>query len=229
MRSALTRIGAAVAVAAVLTSCSGGTGSGNGSGGDGTEQPGGVSAAEICGGVFAGDAAATAALEGAMGAERFEEGSSKSEKALGLLRDATHAPLADSYRPQPVKYCDLHAAGSGGTDLSVQLAPAHGAPGLNAEHAKKVTSYASGLQAFSSSAVGYLYFSCGLAAPAHKTVVEVKVWGPPGTPETDLKQRDRLMTLTNTAARKVSKELGCQEDGLATGTLKTVPNPTTAP
>ncbi|MER6097168.1 hypothetical protein ABT154_15195 [Streptomyces sp. NPDC001728] len=228
MRSALTRIGAAVAVAVVLTSCSGGTGSGNGSGGDGTEKSGGVSAAGICGGVFAGDAA-TAALEGAMGAERFEEGSTKPEKALDLLRDASRAPLADSYRPQPVKYCGLHAAGSVETDLSVQLAPAHGAPGLNAEHAKKVTSYATGLQAFSSSAVGYLYFSCGLAAPAHKTVVEVKVWGPPGTPETDLKQRDRLMTLTNTAARKISKELGCQEDGLATGTLKTVPNPTTAP
>ncbi|KQX52701.1 MULTISPECIES: hypothetical protein [unclassified Streptomyces] len=228
MRSALTRIGAAVAVAAVLTGCSGGSGSDGGGDGDGTEKAGGVSAAAVCGGVFAGDAAATAALEGALGAERFEEGSPKPEEALGLLRDASRAPLADSYRPQPVKYCDLHAAGSVENDLSVRLAPAQGAPGLNAEHAKKVTSYASGLQAFSSSAVGYVYFSCGLTAPARKTVVEVKVWGPPGTPETDLKQRDRLMTLTNTAARKVSKELGCQGDGLATGELKTVPNPSPA-
>ncbi|MCZ0979796.1 hypothetical protein O1L60_14275 [Streptomyces diastatochromogenes] len=219
MRSALARIGSAVAVAVVLTSCS--------SGGD-TEKRKGLAASAVCGG-FAKDAAATAALKAATGSERFDDGPSKPQKALDGLRDATRAPLADSYRPLPVPYCRLLPAEGGEKTLIVKLSPTDKAPGLTPGHAKRVTSYASGLQAFSSSELGFLYFPCDLEEPAHDFVVEVKAWGPPGIPEADLAQRTRLITLANAVARKVSAELGCQGDRLATGVPVAVPNPSSAP
>ncbi|MFB7448614.1 hypothetical protein [Streptomyces sp. NPDC056194] len=221
MRSALARIGTAVAVAVVLTSCSGG---------DATEKPEGLAANAVCGG-FAKDAEATAALKAATGSERFDDDLSKPQKALDGLRDATRAPLADSYRPLPVPYCWLLPAEGGEKTLKVDLSPTNikKAPGLTPGHAKRVTSYASGLQAFSSSGLGFLYFPCDLKEPAHDFVVEVQVWGPPGVPETDLAQRTRLITLANAAARKVSAELSCQGDGLATGVPVAIPNPSSAP
>lgn len=152
-----------------------------------------------------------------MGSERFRDSLSNPEKALDLLRDATSAPLADSYRPQAVKYCGLLPMESGKDSLSIELNPAREAPGLHPEHAKKVTSYTTGLQAFSSSGLGRIYFSCRLKAPAHEIVVETVVRGPGGVPETDVAQRTRLITLANAAARQVSGELGCEDDGLATG------------
>ncbi|MEU1227058.1 hypothetical protein [Streptomyces sp. NPDC005828] len=69
----------------------------------------------------------------------------------------------------------------------------------------------------------------GLKEAAHDFVVEVQVWGPPGVPETDLAQRTRLVTLANATARKVSVELGCQGDRLATGVPVAIPNPSTSP
>ncbi|WP_260605747.1 hypothetical protein [Streptomyces sp. WAC01280] len=218
MRSALTRLGAAVAVAALLTSCSGGNDDG------GAEEPKGLTAAEVCGG-FAKDPASTAALKAAMSSERFRDNLSASEKALDLLRDATRAPLADSYRPQPVKYCWLLAEETGKDSLAIELSPTQRAPGLHPDHAKVVTSYTSGLQAFSSSTLGHVYFSCRLKAPAHTIVVDTTVRGPVPFPETDLEQRTRLITVANAAARQVSAELGCEDDGLATG----VPSPTANP
>ncbi|MEU3690067.1 hypothetical protein [Streptomyces narbonensis] len=218
MRAAAAAIGAAVVVAALLTGCSGGDG------GDGTEEAKGLTAAEVCRG-FAKDAPAAAALTAAMGSERFRDGMSEPDKALNLLKDATEAPLADSYRPQPVKYCWLLPAEGEKDGLSVEFGPAQKAPGLNPEHAKSVTSYASGLQAYSSSGLGRLYFSCSLKEPAHDIVVETVVHGPGGIPDTDLEQRTRLITLANAAARQVSEKLGCEKDGLATG----VPSPTAHP
>ncbi|MFE5593378.1 hypothetical protein [Streptomyces sp. NPDC056549] len=220
MRSALARIGSAVAVAVILTSCSGG--------GDATGEPKGLAASAVCGG-FAKDAGAMAALKAATGSERFDDGLSKAQKALDGLRDATRAPLADSYRPRPVPYCWLLPAEGGEKTLIVKLSPTTKAPGLTPGHAKRVTSYASGLEAFSSSGLGFLYFPCGLKEPAHDFVVEVQVWGPPGVPEADLAQRTRLITLANAAARKVSAELGCQGDRLATGVPVAIPNPSSAP
>ncbi|MFJ5139953.1 hypothetical protein [Streptomyces sp. NPDC088707] len=225
MRSALTRLGAAAAVAALLTSCSGG----NDDGGAGTKEPGGLSAAEVCRGGFAEDAAATAALKDVMGDGRFGDGLAESEpdKALDELRKASPEQWAESYRPESRRYCWFWPAGDGGgeKDLQIQLSPARSAPGLNPEHAKKVTSYASGLQAYASSGFSRVYFTCRVKAPAREIVVETVVRGPAGIPDTDLDRRTRLVTLANAAARKVSKELGCEKDGLATG----VPSPTAHP
>ncbi|CAM5230471.1 hypothetical protein [Streptomyces narbonensis] len=218
MRAAVAGIGAAVAVAVLLTGCSGGDA------GDGAQEAKGLTAAEVCRG-FAKDAPTAAALKAAMGSERFRDDLSEPDRALDLLKDATKAPPADSYRPQPVKYCRLLPAESEKDSLSIEFGPAQKAPGLNSEHAKVVTSYASGLQAYSSSGIGRLYFSCGLKAPAHDIVVEAAVHGPGGVPDTDLEQRTRLITLANAAARQVSAELGCEKDGLAAG----VPSPTAHP
>ncbi|MFF9428965.1 hypothetical protein [Streptomyces sp. NPDC014746] len=220
MRSALVRVGATVVVAAVLASCSDGGGT--------SEESEGVAASAVCGG-FAKDAAATAALKAATGSDRFDDDLSKPEKALDGLRDATRAPLADSYRPLPVPYCWLLPTGGGEKTVIVKLSPTNKAPGLAPEHAKRVTSYASGLQAFSSSGLGFLYFPCDLKEPSHDFVVEVQVWGPPGVPKTDLPQRTRLITLANAAARKVSAELGCQGDRLASGVPVATPNPSASP
>ncbi|MDX2559124.1 hypothetical protein PV371_05615 [Streptomyces sp. TX20-6-3] len=223
MRSVLARMGAAAAVVALLSSCSGGEG------GDGTNEPSGLSAAGVCGGGFAKDAAATAALKAVMGGGGFHDGLAQSEpeKALDELRKASPEQWAESYRPEPRRYCWFWPAGDGGgeKDLQIQLSPARSAPGLHPEHAKKVTSYASGLQAYASSSFSRVYFSCRLQAPAHEIVVETVVRGPAGVPETDLEQRKRLVTLANAAARQVSGELGCEKDGLATG----VPSPTAHP
>ncbi|MEU4101629.1 hypothetical protein [Streptomyces tanashiensis] len=208
MRSALVRTGAAVAVAALLTSCSGG--------GESTEEPKGLTAAEACGG-FAGDAAATAALKAVLGGERFQDFFSKPDKALSGLRDAAAAPWADSYRPQPVTYCGLRPAEGGPKDLKIEVGAVRAAPAVDERLADKVTYFTSGLRAYSSSGLGKLYFSCRLKAPAHEIVVETSIWGPGGVPEADLEQRTRLITLGNAAARAVSAELGCEGDGLATG------------
>ncbi|WP_229842974.1 hypothetical protein [Streptomyces tanashiensis] len=208
MRSALARTGAAVAVAALLTSCSGG--------GEPTEEPKGLTAAEACGG-FAGDAAATAALKAVLGGERFQDSFSKPDKALSGLRDAAAAPWADSYRPQPVTYCGLRPAEGGTKDLKIEVNAVGKGPYLGPELAKSVTSYTSGIEAFSSEGLGHVYFSCRLKAPAHPIVVETTIWGPAGTPDTDLDRRTHLITLANAAARQISAELGCQGDKLATG------------
>ncbi|MEV7373101.1 hypothetical protein AB0O51_19800 [Streptomyces sp. NPDC090301] len=225
MRSALTRLGAAAAVAALLTSCSGG----NDDGGAGTNEPSGLSASEVCRGGFAGDAAATAALKAVMGGGPFSDGLAKSQpdKALDELRKASPEQWAASYRPEPRRYCWFWPAGAGGGDKALQIAlrPAKAAPGLNPEHAKKVTSYASGLQAYASSGFSRVYFSCRMKAPAHEIVVETVVEGSAGVPDADPDQRTRLIALANAAARHVSKELGCEKDGLATG----VPSPTAHP
>ncbi|MGW8765533.1 hypothetical protein ACWGN5_23830 [Streptomyces sp. NPDC055815] len=212
MRSVLTGIGAAVAMAALLTGC-------GGDGGEATKEPaGGLTAAEACGG-FAKDPATSAALKAVLGGERFEDDLSKPEKALDRLREDAAAPWADSYRPQPVKYCGLQAAEEAARNLKIEVnAVGKGPYGPGPELAKKVTSYTSGLGAFTSSGLGHVYFSCSLKAPAHDIVVETTIWGPAGVPDTDLEQRTRLITLANAAARDVSAKLGCQgEDGLAAG------------
>lgn len=163
-----------------------------------------------------------------MGGGRFDDGLAKSEpeKALEELRQASPEQWAESYRPESRRYCWFWPAEGGSEkDLQIQLSPTRSAPGLDPEHAEKVTSYASGLQAYSSSTFGRIYFSCRLKAPAHEIIVETVVRGPTGVPDTDLAQRTRLITLANAAARQVSKELGCEKDGLATG----VPSPTANP
>ncbi|WP_406058705.1 hypothetical protein OG462_17780 [Streptomyces sp. NBC_01077] len=218
MRSALTRLGAAVAVAALLTSCSGGNDDG------GAEEAKGLAAAEVCGG-FAKDGAAATALKAVLGSERFEDDLSKPDKALAGLRDDAAAPWDDSYRPQAVRYCGLRPVEGGPKDLKIEVGAVGKGPYLGSKLAPKVTSYTSGLEAFTSSGLGSVYFSCRLKAPAHEIVVETTIWGPAGVPETDLEQRTRLITLANAAARQVSKELGCEKDGLATG----VPSPTANP
>ncbi|MFH8841006.1 hypothetical protein [Streptomyces sp. NPDC017868] len=224
MRPALARIGAAVAMAAVLTSCS------SGDGGDGASEPGGLSVAEVCGGGFAKDAAVTAALKNVMGGERFDEGSAKPSKALDELREDSREEWLPAYRPESVRYCWFWSAEGGGEkDLMIETSAVRKAPGLHPDHAKVVTSYASGLQAFSSSGLGFLYFSCGLKPPAHDIVVELKVRGPAGVPREDLEQRTRLITLGSAMARKISGELGCQGDGLATGVPVAIPNPSSTP
>ncbi|MFE0653608.1 hypothetical protein ACFVZH_34110 [Streptomyces sp. NPDC059534] len=210
MRSALARIGAAVAVAALLTSCSGGDG------GEAAPESDHLSAAEVCGG-FAKDPATAAALEGAMGAKRFSDNLSEPEEALAALRDATRAPLADSYRPQPVKYCWLLPKDTEGDSLVIGVNAIRRAPGMHPELLPKVTMYTSGLLAYSSSGLGKVYFSCRLKAPAHQMVVETTIQGPGGFPQEDMEQRTRLVTLANATARQISAELGCQDDGLAKG------------
>lgn len=210
MRAALTRLGAAAAVAALLTGCSGGDG------GEATKEPEGLTAAEVCGG-FAKDAATTAALKAVLGGDRFEDNYSKPDKALARLRDDAAAPWADSYRPQPVTYCGLRPVEGGPKDLKIEVGAVGKGPYLDSRLAKKVTSYTSGLEAFTSSSLGSVYFSCRPKAPAHEIVVETTIWGPAGVPDTDLEQRTRLITLANAAARDVSAKLGCQGDGLATG------------
>ncbi|MFF9848236.1 hypothetical protein [Streptomyces litmocidini] len=209
MRSALTGIGAAVAVAALLTSCSDK---------QAPAAPQGLTTAEACGG-FAKEPAAAAALKAVLGDERFEDDLSKPEKALDRLRDDAAAPWADSYRPLPVKYCGLQSAEEVSRNLKIEVnATGKGPYGPDPKLAEKVTSYTSGLAAFTSSGLGHVYFTCRLKAPAHETVVETTIWGPAGVEETDLAQRTRLITLANAAARDVSAKLGCEgEDGLAIG------------
>ncbi|MFB7589515.1 hypothetical protein [Streptomyces sp. NPDC056169] len=203
---------------AALASCSGG------GSGEGTKEPEGLTAAEACGG-FAKDAASTAALKAVLGGDRFEDNYSKPDKALDRLRDDAAAPWADSYRPQPVTYCGLLPAEGGPKNLKIEVGAVGKGPYLGPKLAPKVTSYTSGLEAFTSSSLGSVYFSCRLKAPAHEIVVETTIWGPAGVPDTDLAQRTRLITLANAAARQVSAELGCEDDGLATG----VPSPTANP
>ncbi len=207
MRSALSGIAVAGALAAVLTGCSGG---------EATKEPEGLTAAEACGG-FAKDAPAAAALEAVLGGERFEDDLSKPEKALDRLREDAAAPWADSYRPQPVRYCGLQAADEATQDVRIEVSAVGKGPYLGPELAKSVTSYATGVEAFSSSTLGKLYFTCRLKAPAHPIVVETAVRGPADVEETDLEQRTRLVTLANAAARDVSAKLGCEGDGLVTG------------
>ncbi|WP_234439530.1 MULTISPECIES: hypothetical protein [Streptomyces] len=210
MRSAPARIGAAIAVAVVLTGC------GGGDGGDGAKEPEGLRAAEVCGG-FAKDADATAALKAVLGGARFEDDLSKRDRALARLRDDAAAPWADSYRPQPVKYCGLRPAEGGQKDLKVEVGAVGKGPYLGPELAESVTSYASGLEAFSSAGIGRVYFSCRPEATAHTIVVGTTAWGPAGVPDTDLDQRTRLVTLANAAARDVAAELGCTDTGLVEG------------
>ncbi|MFC9588238.1 hypothetical protein ACFTUC_00215 [Streptomyces sp. NPDC056944] len=222
MRSAPARTAAALAVAALLTSCS------SGDGGDSAEAPKGLTVAEACGG-FAKDAAATTALNAVLGGDRFEDNLSKPEKALAGLRDAAAAPWADSYRPQAVTYCGLRPEAGGEKDLKIEVGAVGKGPYLSPKLAPKVTSYTTGLEAFTSSSLGSVYFSCRPEAAAHEIVVETTIWGPAGVPETDLEQRTRLITLANAAAHQVSAELGCQGDRLATGVPVAIPNPSTAP
>ncbi|MEU2239228.1 hypothetical protein ABZ572_07465 [Streptomyces sp. NPDC018338] len=160
-----------------------------------------------------------------MGTERFEDDLSKPDKALARLREDAAAPWADSYRPQAVRYCGLDPAEGGPKDLKIEVGAVGKGPYLGPKLAPKVTSYASGLEAFTSSTLGHLYFSCRLTAPAHTIVVETTIWGPADALKTDLEQRTRLITLANAAARQVSAKLGCEDDGLAKG----VPSPTANP
>ncbi|WP_190160241.1 hypothetical protein [Streptomyces litmocidini] len=208
-RSVLTGAATALAVAAVLTGCGGG-------GGGTAKEPEGLTAAETCGG-FAEDAPVAAALEAVLGGERFEDDLSKPEKALDRLRGDAAAPWADSYRPQPVTYCGLQAAEEASKNLKIEVNAVGKGPYLGPELATSVTSYATGVEAFSSSTLGKLFFSCRLEAPAHPIVVETAVRGPADVEETDEEQRTRLITLANAAARDVSAKLGCEGDGLATG------------
>ncbi|ROQ32635.1 hypothetical protein EDD98_1627 [Streptomyces sp. PanSC19] len=212
MRSVLTRVGTAFAVAAVLTGCGGG-------GGTAPQASEGLTAAEACGG-FAKDASAAAALKAVLGGERFEDNLSKPEKALDRLRDDAAAPWADSYRPQPVTYCGLQAAEEVSRNLKIQVNAVGKGPYLDPELAKSVTSYDTGVEAFSSSTLGKLFFSCRLKAPALPIVVETAVWGPADVEKTDEEQRTHLITLANAAARDVSAKLGCEGDGLVTGVPK---------
>ncbi|MGW4744679.1 hypothetical protein ACWEPR_07820 [Streptomyces sp. NPDC004290] len=207
MRSAPARTAAALAVAALLTSCS------SGGGGDAPETPEGVPAAQACGG-FAKDAAATAALDAVLGGDRFEDNLSKPEKALTALRADAAAPWADAYRPQPVTYCGLLPAEGGVKDLKIQVNAVRDAPAVDPRLADRATYFTAGLRAYSSSSLGKLYFTCRLKAPAHEIVVETTVWGPADVPETDRAQRTRLITLANAAARDVAAKLGCEGDEL---------------
>ncbi|MFE5910349.1 hypothetical protein ACFQ6B_14880 [Streptomyces wedmorensis] len=208
MRSAPVRIGVAVAVAAVLAGCGGG--------GGGSEEPEGLAAAEVCGG-FAKDADAAAALKAVLGGGRFDDDLSQHDRAVARLRDDAAAPWADSYRPQPVKYCGLRPVEGGPKDIEVEVGAVGKGPYLGPELAGSVTSYASGVEAFSSAGTGRVYFSCRPEATAHAIVVGTTVRGPAGVPDTDLDQRTRLVTLANAAARGVAAELGCTDTGLVEG------------
>ncbi|MFG2898628.1 hypothetical protein ACGFZH_16330 [Streptomyces zaomyceticus] len=216
------RAGAAVVLAALLAGCSGGTADG-----EGAKGPEGLTAAEACGG-FASDAPVAAALEAVVGGEHVEDDRSRPDRAIERLRDDAAAPWADSYRPQPVRYCGLRAVDGGRKGLRIEVRAAGKGPYLGPDLARSVTSYATGREAFASSGSGRLYFSCRLGAPALPLVVEAVVRGPADVPQTDLRHRTRLITLANAAARQVSAKLGCEGDGLATGVPKTVPAPSSA-
>ncbi|MET9931589.1 MULTISPECIES: hypothetical protein [unclassified Streptomyces] len=203
-------IGAAVVAAlALLTGCSGDDG-------DGGAAPKGLSAAEVCGG-FAREAPVATALGTVVGGGRFEDDLSKPDEALAGLRDAAAAPRAGTYRPQPVRYCGLRPAGGGTEGLAIEVTAVGKGPYLGPELAPSVTSYHSGIEAFSSSGLAKLYFSCRLPAPARAIVVQTSVRGPAGVPDADPEQPTRLITLANAAARHVSAELGCAGDGLVKG------------
>ncbi|MGW9435403.1 hypothetical protein [Streptomyces sp. NPDC055607] len=201
---------AAVAALALLTGCSGGDDD------DGGAAPQGLPAAGVCGG-FAREAPVAAALEAAVGGGRFEDDLSKPDEALAGLRDAAAAPWADTYRPRPVRYCGLRPAGGGAEGVAIEVAAAGKGPYLGPELAPSVTSYRSGIEAFSSAGLAKLYFSCRLPAPARAIVVQTSVRGPAGVPDADPEQPTRLITLANAAARHVSAELGCAGDGLPKG------------
>ncbi|MFI0928292.1 hypothetical protein ACH4TP_30880 [Streptomyces sp. NPDC021012] len=199
-----------MAVAVLLTGCSGG-------GGESMAEPEGLTAAKACNG-FAEDAPVSAALKAVLGGDRFDDNLSKPERALERLREDAVAEWADSYQPQPVTYCGLQSAEEVSRNLKIEVnAVGKGPYGPGPKLAKDVTSYASGLAAFTSSGLGYVYFSCRLKAPAHEIVVETTIWGPAGVPDTDLGQRTRLITLANAAARQVADELGCGDTGLVDG------------
>ncbi|MET7754021.1 hypothetical protein ABZT27_04855 [Streptomyces sp. NPDC005389] len=119
----MTGLGAAVAALAVPMGCAG-------AGAGASNRPAGLAPAGVCGG-FAQDTAASAALTAALGSERLTDDRSEPEKALDLLRDATAAPLADSYRPQPVPYCALLPAQGGRDGLTVEVNPIAKAPGMH--------------------------------------------------------------------------------------------------
>ncbi|MGW6416965.1 hypothetical protein [Streptomyces sp. NPDC055055] len=209
MWSSPARIGAALALAVVLTSCGDG-------GGGGPEEPTGLTAAEACGG-FAGQADAAAALKAVLGGARFEDDLSRRDRALSRLRDDAAAPWAASYRPQPVRYCGLRSTEGDPKDLRIEVGAVGKGPYLGPELATSVTAYASGLEAFSSSGIGRVYFSCRPEATAHAIVVGTTVRGPADAPDTDLGRRTRLITLANAAARDVAAELGCADTGLVEG------------
>lgn len=227
MRPALARIAAALAALSLLTSCSGGDG------GTGTTVVKGRLAADVCGGL-AGEAAVASALKDLTGAERFHDDLSDPEKGLALLRDASRAPLADSYHPQAVPYCWLlsvekgdkrDGSPEGATSIRFEVAPISKAPGLGPGRADEVTSFASGVLAYASDDFARVYFPCRPRGATYEIIVETTVWSPRGMDETASGDvPTRLITVANAAARQVSAKLGCTNDRLAVG----VPAPTQA-
>ncbi|MFE0640405.1 hypothetical protein ACFW2Y_02060 [Streptomyces sp. NPDC058877] len=116
-----------------------------------------------------------------------------------------------------MKYCGLLSAGKASKNLKIEVNAVGEGPYLGPELAKSVTSYATGIEAFSPSGLGKLYFVCRLESPALPIVIETGIWGPADVEETDLEQRTRFITLANAAARHVAAALGCAGTGLVEG------------
>jgi hypothetical protein len=90
---------------------------------------------------------------------------------------------------------------------------------------KSATYFSTGVIAYSSDNIAWVYFKCRMKAPAHEIVIEAQLGGPEGQgnkpPQKDI--RVHRITAANAAARKVAADLGCQNTGLVQGVPKPAP------
>lgn len=89
--------------------------------------------------------------------------------------------------------------------------------------AKSATYFSTGVRAYSSDNLAWVYFKCRVKAPAHEIVIEAQFGGPDGhkPPQKDI--RAHRITVANAAARQVAADLGCQKPGLVEGVPKPAP------
>ncbi|MFD3535639.1 hypothetical protein [Streptomyces sp. NPDC058664] len=201
-------------VAVLASACSAG----------GEAGPKGQSAAEVCGG-FAKDPAVSSALEAIAGKDAsLTSAGSEPEKVRTDLRKAATTPQSGKKRTRGIPFCALETAGDEKNVLTITLREALAVPTGDAGK-QSTTTYSTGRLATSSDLYASIYFTCRMKPPAHEMILDVELERADENEADHPGIRDEQITLANAAARKVSKELGCEEDGLATG----VPTPTANP
>jgi hypothetical protein len=198
------RAAALLFLAVLMPSCSSGE----------EAPPTGQSAVDVCDG-FAGEPVAAKALESIVGnGVRVTSDTADPEKVITDLRRAAQTPQSGKRWMDGVPFCGLEQAKDGRGILDITFREALSLP---REDDKVNTSYSSGLRATSSDLFAAVYFACDMKEPAHEIVVVAELQRALDHEADHQGIRDDQITVTNAAARRVAKELGCANPRLADG------------
>jgi hypothetical protein len=182
----------------------------------GEEEQAGKPLDKVCGGVFAQDEAARAALKAVVGGTAVTDGASQPGAALKALE----AP-GDGKGTEGVPFCRVQAADSGEWLFNIDVRRAAALPSGKNDMGVALTYYATGELASSTDTFAALYFKCRPKAGEREIIVNVELEQLDESAASRKGIRADQMTMLNGTAHRIADDLRCGETKLIEGVPRT--------